>query len=156
MVRTALEVRVVDLRPLLEPTSVAVLGASERPSVGGDMVESLRRLPEATQQALRLAACVGNTFDLRTLALIAERPMEEVGESLQEALRRGVVVPLTDSYTLLNVSAGYRFSRGGLVHDFMLRGRNLTDELARNHASRLKDLVPLPGTDISLVYRLIF
>jgi PAS domain S-box-containing protein len=35
------------------------------------MVEKLRQLPDATQQALQLAACLGNTFDLRHLALVS-------------------------------------------------------------------------------------
>lgn len=34
----------MNLQPLLEPTSVAVLGASTRPSVGGDMIETLKQL----------------------------------------------------------------------------------------------------------------
>ena len=33
----------------------------------------LRRLPAETQEVLQLAACIGGTFDLGTLALIAER-----------------------------------------------------------------------------------
>ena len=33
----------MNLKALLEPGSVAVLGASTRPSVGGDMVETLKR-----------------------------------------------------------------------------------------------------------------
>lgn len=62
----------------------------------------------------------------------------------------------TDAYTMLNATAGYRFFYGDTVHDLMLRGTNLTDELARNHVSPLKDRVPLPGRDISLAYRLTF
>ena len=33
----------MNLQPLFEPKSVAVLGASTRPSVGGDIIESLKR-----------------------------------------------------------------------------------------------------------------
>ncbi len=38
----------------------------------------------------------------------------------------------------------------------MLRGTNLGDTEARNAASVLKDRVPLPGRDVSLVYRFLF
>jgi iron complex outermembrane receptor protein len=62
----------------------------------------------------------------------------------------------TDSYTMVNASVGYRFFGKGLVHDVMLRGNNLGDELARNHVSPLKDVAPLPGRDIGFVYRLTF
>ncbi|HBL29882.1 MAG TPA: TonB-dependent receptor [Acidobacteria bacterium] len=62
----------------------------------------------------------------------------------------------TEGYTLLNASVGYRFFTASMVYDVLLRGSNLTDEEARNHVSFLKDLVPLPGRDVSLVLRLAF
>lgn len=69
------------------------------------------------------------------------------------------VAPLeepTEGYTFLNATLGYRFFSGGLVHDLILRGSNLTDAEARNHVSFLKDVAPLPGRDLSLAYRLSF
>jgi iron complex outermembrane receptor protein len=62
----------------------------------------------------------------------------------------------TEGYTMVDASVGYRLVTKGLVHDLTLRGSNLTDEEARNHPSRLKDLVPLPGVDVAVIYRLIF
>ena len=62
----------------------------------------------------------------------------------------------TDGYTIYNAAVGYRFFLGDTVHDVMLRGTNLTDELARNHVNPLKDVVPLPGRDVSLSYKLTF
>lgn len=62
----------------------------------------------------------------------------------------------TEGYTMLSASLGYRLFAGDLVHDLVLRGKNLTDTEARNHTSFLKDLAPLPGREISLVYRVHF
>jgi iron complex outermembrane receptor protein len=62
----------------------------------------------------------------------------------------------TDGYTWLNATLGYRIVSGQLVHDIVLRGLNLTDELARNHLSPLKDEVPLHGLDVTASYRLTF
>jgi len=62
----------------------------------------------------------------------------------------------TRGYTLLSARVGYKFAHAGVVHDLMLRGNNLGDEEARTHTSRLKDLVPLPGRGIGVVYRLVF
>jgi iron complex outermembrane receptor protein len=62
----------------------------------------------------------------------------------------------TDGFTLLNASVGYRLFSGNTVHDILLRGTNLTDELARNHLNPLKDAVPLPGRDLGLSYRVTF
>ena len=62
----------------------------------------------------------------------------------------------TDGYTLLDASVRYTLTAGRLVHQFMLVGRNLGDEEARVHASRLRNVVLLPGADVSLTYRLVF
>jgi len=70
--------------------------------------------------------------------------------------RVGTAETPTDGYTLLSAGVSYRIFVGGRVLDFLLRGRNLTDEEARNHASFLKNDVPLPGRDFSLGLRLTF
>jgi iron complex outermembrane recepter protein len=62
----------------------------------------------------------------------------------------------TSGYTLFNAAIGYRFFFGNTVSDVMLRGNNLTDKLARNHVNPLKELVPMPGRDVSLSYKLTF
>jgi predicted ATPase len=65
------------------------------------MVVSLRRLPPATQRVLQLAACIGNTFDLRTLAIIHESSIGETSEHLLPALQQHVIVPLEEDYKLI-------------------------------------------------------
>ena len=62
----------------------------------------------------------------------------------------------TAGFTQLDASAGYRFFRGDTMHELLLAGTNLTDELARNHVSYLKDVAPLPGRDLRLTYRVTF
>lgn len=62
----------------------------------------------------------------------------------------------TDGFTFLNAYVGYRFFLGQTIHELMLRGTNLTDEMARTHVSPIKDRAPLPGRDLALSYRLMF
>ncbi len=62
------------------------------------VLEKLKRLPERTREVLQLASCIGNTFDLRTLAMIAESSSKETNRDLQEALQSNVIVPLDGSY----------------------------------------------------------
>ena len=62
----------------------------------------------------------------------------------------------TPGYDTFNASVGYRFLAGRTVHDIVLTGTNLTDELAYNHVSFLKEVAPLPGRDLRLTYRLSF
>jgi predicted ATPase/transcriptional regulator with GAF, ATPase, and Fis domain len=61
----------------------------------GDRIQRLE--PEA-QRALRLAACLGNRFDLKTLATIGERPAAEIAAAVWEAATMGLVVPTDRSY----------------------------------------------------------
>jgi PAS domain S-box-containing protein len=65
------------------------------------MVEKLRRLPVRAQEALQLAACLGNTFEPRQLALISgyasgqarERlSVAEVDQGLTAAVRESLIV----------------------------------------------------------------
>ena len=58
----------------------------------------VRALPEATQRVLRFAACIGHTFDLQTLSLIAGSSPRTTAAALWEALREGLVVPLDADY----------------------------------------------------------
>lgn len=62
----------------------------------------------------------------------------------------------TAAYGLLNASAGYRFDFGGMLHSVTLQGRNLTNEVWRDHLSRIKDVAPQPGRSIQLTYRVQF
>ncbi|HEX2208817.1 MAG TPA: TonB-dependent receptor [Longimicrobium sp.] len=60
----------------------------------------------------------------------------------------------TDAYTLVNASAGLSLRRGGRIHNIVLRVDNLLDESYREATSRI--LVPSPGRNVSLVYRVLF
>jgi len=81
------------------------LGALGRAGLTDDvaafMTAKVQRLPPDTQRALRLAACIGHRFDLRTLSVIAERSPRQTAADLWEALRDGLVVPLDPEYRFL-------------------------------------------------------
>ena len=51
----------------------------------------------------------------------------------------------TDSFVLLDADASYRLPVGSSSVFLFLRASNLLDEDARQHASPLKDIAPLPG-----------
>ena len=53
----------------------------------------------------------------------------------------------TDGYTTLNAGFSWSPPRADSLTLFV-EGRNLTDEEAREHASFLKDLAPLPGRNL--------
>ncbi|MGD1806033.1 trifunctional serine/threonine-protein kinase/ATP-binding protein/sensor histidine kinase [Dapis sp. BLCC M126] len=62
------------------------------------MAGRLHKLPEETQKVLKLAACIGNQFDLETLAIICEIHSAEVAADLWSSLREGLVLPQSQTY----------------------------------------------------------
>ncbi|MBE9161596.1 ATP-binding sensor histidine kinase [Tychonema sp. LEGE 06208] len=62
------------------------------------MALQLRKLPSSTQNILQLAACIGNQFDLATLAIVSERSEIETAADLWKALQEGLILPLSDVY----------------------------------------------------------
>lgn len=60
------------------------------------MVRKIRKYPDTTQHALRLAACIGNQFDLRTLSTIHGKSGEETSGDLWDAVKDGLVIGVGD------------------------------------------------------------
>ncbi|MEY3866813.1 MAG: hypothetical protein RLZZ338_704 [Cyanobacteriota bacterium] len=71
-------------------------------SVTDDVVEfmslQLQKLPNSTQEVLKLAACIGNQFDLETLAIISEKYLSETATDLWKSLQENLVIPTSDIY----------------------------------------------------------
>ncbi|MEO7085013.1 MAG: AAA family ATPase [Gemmatimonadaceae bacterium] len=60
------------------------------------LLTKMRRLDPATQEALQLAACIGNRFDIDTLALIQKSTPERTFESLRPAVQEELLLPMSD------------------------------------------------------------
>jgi len=71
-------------------------------SLTDDVVEfmagQLQKLPEATRKVLKLAACIGNQFDLETVAIALEKSVVDTAADLWKALQTGLIVPLGQVY----------------------------------------------------------
>ncbi|MEG4010033.1 AAA family ATPase [Microcoleus sp. Pol11C1] len=62
------------------------------------MALQLEKLPPSTQQMLQLAACIGNQFDLATLAIVSQQSQIETAAALWKALQEGLILPVGDVY----------------------------------------------------------
>ena len=62
------------------------------------MAGKILKLPEATQQIMKLSACIGNSFDLPTLAVISESTEDDVRDKVQLGLAEGLIIPAELSF----------------------------------------------------------
>ncbi|GGA14914.1 hypothetical protein CYANOKiyG1_28710 [Okeania sp. KiyG1] len=102
------------------------LAQVKQAAVSEDVVEfvskRLQKLNSVTQDCLKLAACIGNEFDLETLAIVRQTSEVESATDLWVALKEGLILPTTEVYkfyadttTEINpvqgshISASYKF-----------------------------------------------
>jgi PAS domain S-box-containing protein len=62
------------------------------------MALQLQKLPQKTQDILKFAACIGNKFDLETLAIVCKQSETETASALWEALKAGLILPQNEIY----------------------------------------------------------
>ncbi len=74
-----------------------IVGAAMTDNVVDLMTQKIQRLSDEAQRALTLASCIGNSFDLGTLAIVSERTPEAVAEALKEAIGEGLILSANQS-----------------------------------------------------------
>jgi predicted ATPase/signal transduction histidine kinase/GAF domain-containing protein len=77
---------------------VRVQDAALTEDVVAFMASQLQKLPPATQTLLTLAACIGNQFDLATLAIVSQQSDIETATVLWPALQRSLILPQSQIY----------------------------------------------------------
>ncbi|BDM78925.1 PAS domain S-box protein [Acaryochloris marina] len=98
------------------------------------LIERLKQLPDTTQKILNLAACLGDSFDLSTLAIITQQTQTSLADSLWPSLQMGLVIPTNNTYkffqgTLQNQSSSTVCVAYEFLHD---RVQQAAYELACN------------------------
>ncbi len=77
------------------------------------MLAKIKSLSNESQNILKLAACIGNQFDLKTLSIINEKDVTSTFSSLWDILQDGLILPINENYKFVgSISTGqiiYRF-----------------------------------------------
>ena len=81
----------------------SVRAAAVTEDVADLMVLRLQRLPDSSIDALKVAACIGNQFDLAAVARASGKTRSQVASALWEPIVQRIVIPLDGDYRL-NVS----------------------------------------------------
>lgn len=130
--------------------------------LSGSYVYAERKLSETEQQSNRYE---GNTIPLPQIpplkgkgSIKYSKEGKEIGTRIRVAAaqnRTGEFESPTDGYALIDIFAQYRFESERL-HTVSLNINNLFNTEYYNHLSRIKDIRPEPGFNVSLLYRVYF
>lgn len=88
------------------------------------MVSKIQKLSETAQHVLKLAACVGNVFDLNVLAIVNEKSPARTAAELQEALQEELILPLSEVYSVflldeLDAASGWTDAEDRIAYKFL-------------------------------------
>ncbi|MDF0555377.1 AAA family ATPase [Kamptonema sp. UHCC 0994] len=64
------------------------------------MVRKIAKLDDSTQKVLKLAACIGNRFDLEVLSVVNSKSSPVTSQELQPAIQEGLIIPLSNDYRI--------------------------------------------------------
>ncbi len=74
-------------------------------------------LPSATQRVLEWAACLGNVFDIATLAVVGECAHEQIVRDIWPAIERELILPLDRAHSVVAMTQRGPVGRCRFAHD---------------------------------------
>ncbi|MEG4322088.1 MULTISPECIES: AAA family ATPase [unclassified Microcoleus] len=78
---------------------IQAIGITDK-SVVELVASRIEKLPQTTQQVLKLAACIGDKFTLDVLSIVSEKSQAQAASELWAALQTGLVLPLSNAYKI--------------------------------------------------------
>jgi predicted ATPase/GAF domain-containing protein/tRNA A-37 threonylcarbamoyl transferase component Bud32 len=75
------------------------------------MSKKIQKLSLSTQEVLKLAACMGNQFELHNLAIVLEESLQSTALLLREAMQEDLILPLSDRHKFVELIGAAELSR---------------------------------------------
>lgn len=66
------------------------------------MAQKIHGLPPETQECLKLGSCIGNLFDLKTVAAVSQTSLMEMAKRLNEAVVQGLIIPSENTLSMID------------------------------------------------------
>ncbi|MCV6638808.1 ATP-binding sensor histidine kinase [Candidatus Albibeggiatoa sp. nov. NOAA] len=85
------------------------------------MTDKIRQLEPESQKILQLAACIGNRFDLRTLAIVCQDTLSDTLENLTEATNENLIITLNHEELSLAIYQLSNFAEEQLDENFTIQ-----------------------------------
>ncbi|MFN6464579.1 MAG: AAA family ATPase [Nostoc sp. DedVER02] len=83
------------------------------------MAGKIQKLNKNTQEVLQVAACIGNSFDLETLALTAQLSQRETVQALAVAIAQGLILPLSNAHKSVELDVPLPSDRPAIEYKFI-------------------------------------
>jgi predicted ATPase len=74
------------------------------------MADQLQRLPVVAQRIFKLAACIGNQFDLETLVIVSKQSKLATTNAVWEGLQAGLILPTSQVYKFFQSDTSQQFA----------------------------------------------
>jgi PAS domain S-box-containing protein len=93
------------------------------------IARNIQKLPTATQEILKLAACIGNHFNLNVLTIISEVSEFVAATQLWSALQSGLILPMSKTYKIPLIVGETAASEQSTLSDIKVNYRFLHDRV---------------------------
>jgi PAS domain S-box-containing protein len=108
---------IIDGRWKWDTTKIKTSGITD--NIAMLMTRKIQRLSAAGQSVLKLAACIGNNFNLETLAIMNKKPVTVTETELREAVMENLVQPSDDNFINVPFKGGENLQGADIFFKFL-------------------------------------